>query len=217
MGFELASGILGRALSLALDIALFNAPDAEVPDWLVERSRERWFQATVWFLVVLALALLLLVFVILPVWCIWTVAITLGPAGTDPSLVLALPAALGLAAASMLFWLWRGSRARRRGSSVERLMTRAEGGDATSAYELAQAYRRGARGLALDGLAARVWLARAAASGHPPAMLLLAEMLRTGEGGVRDEAAAREWLRRAAEGGGPEAARRLAPPAREGP
>ncbi len=217
MGFELASGILGRALSLALDIALFTAPDAEVPDWLVERSRERWFQATVWCLVVLALALLLLVFVILPAWCVWTVATTLGPAGTDPSLVLALPVALGLAAASMLFWLWRESRSRRRGSRVERLMTRAEAGDAKSAFELAQAYRRGAWGLALDGLAARVWFAKAAASGHLPAMLLLAEMLRTGEGGVRDEAASREWLKRAAEGGSPEAARRLAHPAVEGP
>lgn len=213
MGFEMVSGILGRALSLALDLALFNAPETEVPDWLVERSRERWFQAAVWLLVLLALALLLLVFVILPVWCIWTVAITLGPAGTDLSLVLALPVALGLSVASMLFWLWRGSRARRRGSSVERLMTRAEAGDADAAFRLAEAYRRGARGLALDGLAARVWLSKAAASGHLPAMLLLAEMLRTAEGGVRDEAAAREWLRRAADAGSSVAAQRLTDPA----
>lgn len=213
MGFEMVSGILGRALSLALDLALFNAPETEVPDWLVERSRERWFQAAVWLLVLLALALLLLVFVILPVWCIWTVAITLGPAGTDPSLVLALPVALGLSVASMLFWLWRGSRARRRGSSVERLMTRAEAGDADAAFRLAEAYRRGARGLALDGLAARVWLSKAAASGHLPATLLLAEMLRTAEGGVRDEAAAREWLRRAADAGSSVAAQRLTDPA----
>lgn len=213
MGFEMVSGILGRALSLALDLALFNAPETEVPDWLVERSRERWFQAAVWLLVLLALALLLLVFVILPVWCIWTVAITLGPAGTDLSLVLALPVALGLSVASMLFWLWRGSRARRRGSSVERLMTRAEAGDADAAFRLAEAYRRGARGLALDGLAARVWLSKAAASGHLPAMLLLAEMLRTAEGGVRDEAAAREWLRRAADAGSSVAAQRFTDPA----
>jgi hypothetical protein len=89
-------------------------------------------------------------------------------------------------------------------------MDGAEKGDARAAFQLAMAYRRGARGLDRDGLAARVWMLRAAEDGHTEAMLLLAEMLRNGEGGLPDPAVARAWLQRAAETGSAEAARRLA-------
>lgn len=170
--------------------------DERLEAWFAGKSKQVWFQGLFWLLFVLAILLALLTFVVAPAWIIYTFGSSLATPGADRTAPLWLPAGLGLAILLMLSWIWREARSPKRELAVHRLMTRAEAGDQQAAHDLAQAYRRGARGLALDALAARVWFARAAEAGHAPSMLLLAEMLRCGEGGLRDEEKARVWLER---------------------
>jgi hypothetical protein len=189
----------------------WDPPGDDPPDWFVARSKERWFQVCFWSLVALAVLLVLGFFVGLPGWIIYTFTTSLNPSA-DASAILVWPAAMGFGVLLLLGWAWREHRIGGRSRTATALVARAEKGDVRAAFDLALAYRRGARGLDRDGLAARVWLLRAAEGGHPEAMLLLAEMLRSGEGGLPDPAVARAWLQRAAESGSAEAARRLAEP-----
>lgn len=100
------------------------------------------------------------------------------------------------------FWWVYGRDGRPR--SGHRDLEAAQAGDAAAAHRLARHYAAG------DALSARSWLLQAARSGHPEAMVDLANMLRTGHGGTRDLAGARVWLARAAEAGHPGAAVPLA-------
>jgi len=193
---------LGRVLN-------WDPPGDDPPDWFVARSKERWFQVCFWSLAVFALLLVLGFFVGLPAWIIYTFTTSLNPSA-DASAILLWPAAMGLGVLLLLGWVWREHRIQGRGRTARTLMDGAERGDACAAFQLGMAYRRGARGLDRDSLAARVWMLRAAEGGHAEAMLHLAEMLRQGEGGLPDAAVARAWLQRAAETGSAEAVRRLA-------
>jgi hypothetical protein len=78
-----------------------------------------------------------------------------------------------------------------------------------AAYRLGLKQRNGI-GLPADAVAARQSFERAALSGVPAAMFMLAQMQVAGEGGERDAAAARRWIGRAAELEYPEALQELA-------
>ncbi len=186
-----------------------EALDERLEDLFVRLSKRREFQALVWGVTGLAVLLALFTFIGAPAWVIYTFSTSLAAPGMDRSLILALPLAMSLALFGMAGWLWWEVRTPRTEGRLKRLMERAEGGDPQAAHRLAQAYRTGKEGLPKDGLAARVWLGRAAAGGHVPAMLDFALLLQTGEGGFPDPAAARAWLEQAAAAGSAEAQRRL--------
>jgi TPR repeat protein len=183
--------------------------DERFLDQMVDLSKQRWFQGLFWTALVLALLLGFLTFIAVPAWIIYTFATSVAAPGMSRQAPLWLPAGMMAGIGGMAFWLWWEVRTPRRDASVTRLMTRAEGGEPRAAHDLAWAYRRGDLGLPKDALAARVWFGRAAEAGHVPAMLDLAVMLETGEGGFPEKAAALAWLHRAAEAGSAEATRRL--------
>jgi len=72
----------------------------------------------------------------------------------------------------------------------------AEAGIETGMYDLAKDYHYG-RGIAADGVAARLWYERAAVAGHVGAMAALAEHLPYGALGPADPGAAEHWRREA--------------------
>lgn len=183
--------------------------DERFLDRMVELSKLRWFQAAFWTALVLALVLGLLTFLVVPAWIIYTFAASLAAPGLERQAPLWLPAGMLAGIAGMAFWLWLEVRNPKRDVGVTRLMTRAEGGDAGAAHDLAQAYRHGALGLPKDALAARVWHGRAAEAGHTGSMLALSDMLQSSEGGFPEPGAARAWLERASQAGSAEAQRRL--------
>jgi len=76
--------------------------------------------------------------------------------------------------------------------------------DPVGHFSLGLLHYQGEAGLPLDLDAARLHFTAAAEAGLPGAQRMLAEMLRSGEGGHKDEAGAELWLQRAKHGDEPE-------------
>ena len=79
----------------------------------------------------------------------------------------------------------------------DRLEEAAAQGDAKACRKLGQYYLAGAPGIPRERELARLWLAKGAEGGDRQAMVLLAELLATGLGGLHDPAAAAVWKARA--------------------
>lgn len=88
--------------------------------------------------------------------------------------------------------------------------------EGVAAYEVAQQYRHGTRGLSRDPSQAGLWMAAAAQKGLPKAMFQYSNMLWSGEGVRQDAAQSRRWLEAAAEAELPEALQELALALRDG-
>jgi TPR repeat protein len=92
---------------------------------------------------------------------------------------------------------------------VSDLLPRAERGDASAQFVLAEEYHRGEyncgrgeiAGVPQDFKEARRWYTMAANQGNADAAFALATMYINGEGVEPDQRAARNWLQRAADGG----------------
>jgi TPR repeat protein len=106
---------------------------------------------------------------------------------------------------AVLTWIGCGGS-----SEFKATLKRANGGDATAQFELAQMYMLGKGTQQNDG-EARKWCEKAAAKGLPAAQRVFGTMLRDAYGSqFRDIAKAREWLTKAAEQGDAEAKTELA-------
>lgn len=153
---------------------------------------QRWFRRVVWTITLATLVLLALFVLVTPLL-----------------LRLALLLGFWLAATSLLLRLY-GFGPQRVSRGTRRLEAKAAGGDRESCYELGRWYDEGHPDLPKDPVLARTWYERAARSGHPAAILRLADLLSWGLGGPRDAAEARRLLAWAAGMGVPEARLRLA-------
>lgn len=94
-------------------------------------------------------------------------------------------------------------------SDVSQMQRKDDSGDARAAFHLGRLYRNGI-GVAADSKRAFQLIESAALKRHPPAMLILSNMLASGEAGRADQAAARSWLEGAADLDYPEALQQLA-------
>lgn len=152
---------------------------------------QRWFRTVTWSCTILFLALLLMIVL------------------ASPALLAGLVAtALGLLLASLgMRLLGYGPQRARRGTRA--LEARALAGEPAACFELGKCYEGGHPDLPRDPSAAREWYQRAARTGHPEALLRLADLLSWGMGGPKDSAEARRLLERAAALGVPEAQARL--------
>ncbi len=112
-------------------------------------------------------------------------------------LVFASVLTLGLPIIAILAYYLLFGRRQRHTWRFRRLVDAAEAGDAEAAFHLGSDYRAGMPGSMPDALSAAVWFRRAAERGHRPAMVALAEALRTGHGVRRDLAEADAWARAA--------------------
>lgn len=81
----------------------------------------------------------------------------------------------------------------------------AKGGDAEAAFKLGEASQSGAFGLPPDHAAAAQYFEIAAARGHAQAALMIARMLKNGDGIARSDEQAGIWLKKSAECGNPQA------------
>lgn len=203
-------GLLQRMVDRASPLAGIEDDFNQAADQISEILwAQRWFRAVTWVLVgffLLAAALLLVL--------------------SANLLRLVIVLAFWLFFTSMLLRLY-GLGPQRTSRGTRRLETRARAGEPTACFELGLCYERGHPDLPKDQGAARVWFSRAAASGHPEAILRLADLLSWGLGGPKDLAESRRLLQRAAAMGVPEAHARLgrlgagltraAEPADEGP
>ena len=95
-------------------------------------------------------------------------------------------------------------------TAVEYFERAALAGLADAQYAMAQAFREGAGGKAVDLAAARRWLQLAARQNYDTAQLELGTWLVEGVGGEPDPEAGFGWLMRAASGGNPAAQNRVA-------
>ena len=81
----------------------------------------------------------------------------------------------------------------------------ANGGDAEAAFTLGEASQSGALGLARDTAAATQYFEIAATRGHAKAALMIARILKNGDGIARSDEQAGVWLKKSAERGNPQA------------
>jgi uncharacterized protein len=85
------------------------------------------------------------------------------------------------------------------------LSTAAAAGDAEAAFTLGEASQAGTLGQLRDSRTAAKYFEMAANRGHAKAALMIARMLKNGDGVERAPQQAAIWLRKAAEGGNPQA------------
>jgi uncharacterized protein len=85
------------------------------------------------------------------------------------------------------------------------LVKAAEAGDAEAAFVLGEASRAGALGQVQNSRTAAKFFEMAADRGHAKAALMIARMLKNGDGVDRAPQQAGMWLKKAAEGGNPQA------------
>ncbi len=85
------------------------------------------------------------------------------------------------------------------------LLKAAEAGDAEAAFVLGEASRTGTLGQVQDSQTAAKYFEMAANRGHAKAALMIARMLKNGDGVERTPQQAAIWLMKAAEGGNPQA------------
>jgi TPR repeat protein len=152
---------------------------------------QRWFRITVWTCTVLFLLLLGVVVLVTPL-LVW----------------LLFLAVLGLFAASLYLRL-TGLSIRLTSRGTRKLEARAAAGEPAACYELGLWFEEGHADLPRDHGAAREWFRRAALSGHPEALVRLADLLSWGLGGPKDSSEARRLLEQAAAMGMPAAHARL--------
>jgi hypothetical protein len=151
----------------------------------------RWFRAVTWSCTILFLGMVVLIVF------------------SSPTLLsLLIVMALGLAMAALGMRLM-GYGPQRTSRGTRTLETRARAGEPEACFELGRCYECGHPDLPRDAGAARDWYARAAGSGHPEALLRLADLLSWGMGGPKNTAEARRLLERAVAMGVPEAQARL--------
>lgn len=87
------------------------------------------------------------------------------------------------------------------GKTMEKLMERANMGDASAQQQLAEAYGQGADGLEQNHSQAFAWSKKAADQGNPKAQNQMGVYFAEGRGTPQDFTKAAEWFRKAAEQG----------------
>ena len=152
---------------------------------------QRWFRAVTWTLTVLFLALTALFILTNPLLLRMLIAVLLGLVG----------AACGLRL--------QGLGPQRVSRETRRLEARAVAEEPAACFELGLRFETGHHDLPRDPVAARAWYEKAARTGHPEALLRLADLLSWGMGGPKDVPGARRLLERAVFMGMPEAHARL--------